>query len=165
MDEPDCRVPGARSQHVARGFQKLHTHVRAGLFVQPGEWQDSWAQTEEALEYRHDAKGRGFLIMTISSDQVDTISQQLLVHYVQRLDKAGGISAKPGRRLVSSDARWWGYGMSLQATLGGGGGGTWVSVKKKKLTHEVLEPSPSSWKLTVLNPKSWNYQYILVLPR
>lgn len=104
MDEPDCRVPGARSQHVARGFQKLHTHVRVGLFIQPGEWQDSWAQTKEALEYRHDAKGRGFLIITISSDQVDTISQQLLVHYVERLDKAGAISTKAGRRLVSSDS-------------------------------------------------------------
>ena len=34
--------------------------------------------------------------------------------------------------------------MSLQATLGGGGGGTLVYVKKKKLTQEVLEPSPSS---------------------
>lgn len=67
-------------------------------------------------------------------------------------------------RLLSSDTSWWRYGMSLQAVLGGVVGVHKFLWKRRILTPEMLEPPPSSWKLTVLNPKSWNYQYILVLP-
>lgn len=64
MDEPDCRGPDAQSLYVDEVSRiSIHTSEQD---CSARRRKDSWAQTEEALEYRHDAKGRGFLI-TMSS--------------------------------------------------------------------------------------------------
>ena len=56
-------------------------------------------------------------------------------------------------RLLSSDTSRWRYGMSLQAVLGGGGGGAWVSLKKKNFDSWGVGTFPIFLKVNSFKPQ------------